>query len=689
MEIALNLLVILFLTIFVSRITWSGGAGVDGSDDPFNSSYAEKVMRLAKSAEMRNYMNPKVEACDDFYLYSCGNWAHLNPANSELKTNIFHFLSKAYNRKLLKLLGTGKESNDTETERKVKYFYESCLQRNEIRKNYRENLISIMEEFGGMPALKGPVWHEQSFNWIETIGQILRKYGKRILINAEINADLNNNELNRLYIGQFDDMVPGSTKEYYKQLAMVWHNDLQKTLGLAPTTALITAREMVDFAQKIAYGIADPLDGLGMEDKTRLRLLESMTESYGPAINFTLYVATWLGYEYRLPVYEYVENYIRNLRLAILETPPSTVANYIMWMLLQDFRIDLEESAEKQQKKCIELTRKYFPKYLDNLVYQDLVKTNPHILEDVTDIWKHLKLSFEDILNSSSTSEWMLEATRDKALEKLSSMSFEINGYANVDFTKELGPLVISTGQYFENVISILRLRGQNYRLKIQEPPRLEEYELLSFTPAYAAEYNRVLLPVAFLQPRYLWDNIYPKALKYGTVGFTIAHEMAHGFDDNIRKYDAKGNLNNWWDRNASMTFETRKECMRQQYGYYKFGGRFLPKSQAQGENIADNVGLRIAYQAYDRWLSNHHQTPEHLPNMDTITARQLFFISTAQLWCTDVNYRYQKLMTSIDVHSPEEIRVRAMMSNYDAFAEAFSCKLGSQMHPHRKCIIY
>ncbi|XP_075148774.1 endothelin-converting enzyme 2-like [Haematobia irritans] len=676
------------LVIAVSPLIGQGVQGKVEASDQFNSSVARQIMRLAKSAEMRNYMRPQISPCDDFYLYSCGNWAHINPANAAVKTNIFHVLSKAYNRKLLTILGNRKESNDTETQRKVKYFYESCLQKDLIRETYRINLMSIMEEFGGMPALKGPVWQEESFNWLQVIAEILRKYGKSIIIGAEISADLNNNEINRLYLGQIDDMVHGSNREYYARLAAAWHMELQTVLGLTPANALITAREMADFAQKLALGMADPMEGLGMEDKSRLKLLESMNDNYGPVLNFTFFVNTWLGYDYQLPVYEYVENYLRNLRLVILETPTTTVANYIMWMLLQDFRLDIEDSQERHKKKCIEATRKYFPKYLDNLIYQDIMKNHPEVVEEVTDMWKHLKLSFEDILTNASI-DWMQEKTRDMALEKLSAMSFEINGYADVNFSRELGPLNINTQLYFENVINILKLKGENYRHKIQEPPRLEEYELLSFTPAYAAEFNRVLLPVAFLQPRFLWDNVYPKALQYGTVGFTIAHEMAHGFDDTIRKYDAKGNLNNWWDRNASLTFETRKECLRQQYGNHKFGGRFLPKAQAQGENIADNVGIRIAYQAYDTWLSKHHLTPEHLPHMDTITARQLFFISAAQMWCTDINHSWRRLVATTDVHPPEEVRVRAMMSNFDIFAETFSCRLGSQMHPHRKCVIY
>ncbi|KAM7359479.1 uncharacterized protein ACRADG_012981 [Cochliomyia hominivorax] len=654
----------------------------------FKSPTAHQIMRLSKSAEMRNYMKPEVETCKDFYQYACGNWAKINPAIDEPKTGIFSVLSKAYDRKLYRILDGAKTSGDIETDRKVKYFYESCLKRRELKHDYRENLLNIMEEFGGMPALKGAAWKEDEFDWLETIALILRKYGRKIILGVDINADLTNNENNRLYLGQLDDLVTGKAKEYYERLSTLWQLEMQSELGLSPPQVLIVAKEIADFTHKLAKGMIDPMEGLGMEDKTRLRLLDEMTENYGPAINFTQFVKSWLGYEYRLPVYEYVENYIRNLRILMLETPPNVVANYIMWELIQDFRLKSQKTTEKQKEMCVEVTKKHFIKYLDHIIYKQLKAQQPEIIDEVQSMWKQLKLSFEDILHSSSSS-WMLESTRDKAVEKLHAMSLEINGYEGVDFHREFSALTISSGNFYENLLNVLQLKGLNFRMKLQESPKLEDYELLSFTPAYAAEYNRVILPVAFLQPRYLWDDVYPKALKYGTVGYIMAHEMAHGFDDTIRKYDAKGNLNNWWDRNASAVFATRKECLRQQYGQHKFGGKYLPKTQAQGENIADNVGIRIAYAAYEMWLSKHHNTPEHLPHMDKISARQLFFISAAQIWCTDINRIWHHIVAATDVHPPEEVRVRAMLANFEAFAEAFECQLGSPMHPHRKCIIH
>lgn len=680
------LLCIYFKLIFI--LPQAASTSLNYNTSAFDTLGFRQILRLSKSAEMRNYMKPEVDACKDFYQYACGNWAKINPAIDEPKTGIFTVLSKAYDRKLLKILDAAKTSEDVETDLKVKYFYESCLQHGHSKHQNRDQLLSIMEEFGGMPVLKGANWNESQFDWLETIAKILHKYGRKIILGVDINADLTNNEINRLYIGQLDDLITARSNEYYHRLSVAWQLEMEKVLGLSRVQAVIVSQEITEFAKKLASGMVDSMEGLGMEDKTRLRVLDEMTENYGPAINFTQFVKTWLGHDYRLPVYEYVEEYIKNLRLLALETPPRVMANYIMWELIQEFRMETQKSLDKRKEKCIDVTKKHFVKYLDHLIYKQLLAQEPNAIEAVKDIWHQLKLSFEDILHSSST-DWMHETTKDKALEKLSAMSFEINGYVGVDFQKEFGSLFISSGSYFENLLSVLKLRGQNFRMKLQEPPKLEEYEMLSFTPAYAAEYNRVIMPVAFMQPRFLWDDVYPKALKYGTVGYIIAHEMAHGFDDTIRKYDAKGNLNNWWDRNASTQFAIRKECLRQHYGQYKFSGRLLPKVQAQGENIADNVGISIAYAAYEMWLSKHHNTPEQLPHMDSISARQLFFISLAQLWCTDINRSWHRILAATDVHPPEEIRVRAMLSNFDGFAETFHCPLGSPMHPHRKCVIY
>ncbi|XP_037952875.1 neprilysin-4-like [Teleopsis dalmanni] len=659
--------------------------------EDFQSEDARKIMRLAKSAEMRAYMQSDIDPCDNFYKYACGNWAKLNPARKDPRTGIFSVLSKAFIGRALRILQSPKHTTESDMERQVKYFYESCLNRKELRHNYKENLLSIMEEFGGMPALKGEQWNEDKFNWLEVVAKILRKYGKKIIIGVDISPDYMNNEVNRVYIGQNDNLVTSRASEYYDRLRIVRKIELSRLFNIKSDILSDTVEEMIEFEKKLASGMVDQQEGLGMEDKVNLQLLEEMTETYKPTLNYTHFVKTWLGYEYRLPVYEYVESYHRNLRKVIESTPKNVVANYIMWELLTDFRIDMDGTEEKHQTKCVEMTKRYFVKYMDYLVYRYVVKSNDKIVSDVEQMWLELKKTFESILKSDAT-KWMTESTRDKALEKLSAMTMEINNYEQENFDKDFGDLAIGTDNYFENVVNILERRGLNFRLKVQEPPKIDEPEVLSFSPAYVPELNKIYIPVSFLQPRYLWDNAYPAAIKYSTVGYIVAHELAHGFDDIVRKYDSKGNFNNWWDKNSTAAFQTRKECLRQQYGEYKYGGMLLEKINAQDENIADNVGIRIAYAAYQSWLLEHANSlelhEEALPHMN-LTSRQMFFVGTAQVWCADIHQEFQHLLTTVDVHAPEEVRVMLMLSNFDQFSLEFKCRLGTRMHPYRKCVFY
>ncbi|XP_036323081.1 neprilysin-4-like [Rhagoletis pomonella] len=659
----------------------------------FHTNLERELLRRSKSAEMRNYMQPQVDACDDFYRYSCGNWPKINPASfSDGKTGIFNVLKKAYNRRVVRLMREPKRTNESEMDRKVKYFFESCMNKAELRKNYRQKLLSVLEEFGGMPALKGEQWQADKFDWLEVVALILRKYGKQIIIGADIFADLTNNELNRLYLGQLDKLVTARATDYYVALALARQLEMHEILGMRMELASKTAMEIVDFEKRLAAGKLDATKGLGMEDKAQLTLLDAMTENYKPTLNFTHFVNVWLGHPYVLPVYEYVETYLDNLRKVIEDTPKEVVANYIMWELLQDFRMEANDSDVKHQNRCVDRMKRFFVKYLDRMVFRQLSAHNTGMTAELQSLWLELKSSFSDLLQSAD-SDWMSEVTRDKALEKLSAMSMEINAYEEENFEQLYGDLVISTDQYFDNVINILEVRGRNYRLRLMEPPKLDEAETLNFTPAYAAEYNKVLISVAFLQPLFLWDDAYPVTLKYGTIGFILAHEMAHGFDAILRKYDAKGNLNNWWDRSSTEEFAKRKDCFKQQYGEYHYNGRKLPKTNAQDENIADNVGVRIAYAAFQQWLlqQSHNSTAllqETLPNMD-FTPRQLFFVSLAQVWCTDVNRNWRQIIVAIDQHAPEEVRVVAMLSNFDEFALEFKCRADVRMNPRRKCVIY
>lgn len=142
-------------------------------------------------------------------------------------------------------------------------------------------------------------------------------------------------------------------------------------------------------------------------------------------------------------------------------------------------------------------------------------------------------------------------------------------------------------------------------------------------------------------------------------------HELTHGFDDKGRLFDQDGNLNRWWSESAIEVFHQRASCLISQYGSYRMneiGGVAVDGIITQGENIADNGGIKQAYRAYKKWLKNHCQSTEclnqeHLQGLN-VTNKQLFFINFAQVWCGFTRPEATKNKMKTAVHSPARYRV-------------------------------
>lgn len=158
---------------------------------------------------------------------------------------------------------------------------------------------------------------------------------------------------------------------------------------------------------------------------------------------------------------------------------------------------------------------------------------------------------------------------------------------------------------------------------------------------------------------------------------------MAHGFDDLNRLYDNHGNLRDSWSPDTKLIFDHDKNCLADQLADMRYSGLKLPKMEAQGENIADNVGIRIAYATYAKWLElqSQLQDTETLPNMPQ-SPQQLFYLSVAQTMCSDILEERRPAFVRNSVHPPNESRVFVMMANSKSFAEAFQCGNETKLSP-------
>lgn len=167
---------------------------------------------------------------------------------------------------------------------------------------------------------------------------------------------------------------------------------------------------------------------------------------------------------------------------------------------------------------------------------------------------------------------------------------------------------------------------------------------------------------------------------------------MTHHYDDKGAQYDATGNLVNWWSEETRARFRERSRCFVAQYESIvdRETGVQLNGTRTLGENIADNGGLRQAYLALDAKLKKDpKQESVKLPQMEHFTAKQLFFISYAHMWCGA--YRVKARKTRIDhyAHLPGQYRINVPLSNLEHFETAFNCPPGSRMNPVKKCRLW
>jgi len=208
-------------------------------------------------------------------------------------------------------------------------------------------------------------------------------------------------------------------------------------------------------------------------------------------------------------------------------------------------------------------------------------------------------------------------------------------------------------------------------------PPTVNAY----YNPAK----NEIVFPAGILQPPF-FDAKADDAVNYGAIGAVIGHEMTHGFDDQGRKFDAHGNLKDWWSAEDAGNYGQRAACVEKQFdGYVVEEGLHENGKLVLGESIADLGGLTIAYRAFRKSLEGKPEPPK----IDGFTADQRFFLSYARVWAENIRPEAARLRVATDPHPLDRFRAIGAPSNLPEFAGAFSCKTGDSMVRGERCQIW
>ncbi|KXX69934.1 M13 family metallopeptidase [Flammeovirga sp. SJP92] len=371
--------------------------------------------------------------------------------------------------------------------------------------------------------------------------------------------------------------------------------------------------------------------------------------------------------------------YFSSIDAIILKNGISKVKNYLLWRVLH-------HAAPYLSNEFVTEDFRYFGKKRDGLLEQPerwkavLKATNKAVGFAVGELYiaKYfppeakikVKKMIDNILLTAEEHiqniEWMNSKTKESALQKLNSLTIKIGypdkfpSYSTLKLGKSYYENVILSNQWlFQKKIDAFN-SGSNTKKWIITPQTVNAY--------YHTLYNEFVVTAGILQPPFFHYQA-DDAVNYGAIGAVIAHEITHGFDNIGRRYNAEGNVQNWWTSKDYFAFKERTKKLIHQFDRYEpLPGININGNLTLNENIADLSGLAMAYHA----LEQTQGANVNVTKIDGFTPQQRFFISWATLWRskTRVEVLRQKLMT--ETHPPGEYRVNGPLSNFTPFYEAF-----------------
>lgn len=329
-------------------------------------------------------------------------------------------------------------------------------------------------------------------------------------------------------------------------------------------------------------------------------------------------------------------------------------------------------------KRCVA----FVDRHLGEALGQEFVARafSPEMKQKTLTMTKQIEAAMEADIRQLS---WMGPETKQNALAKLHTI---VNKIGYPDTWRDYSSVTITRGDFLSDANHAIVFESKRQLSKIGKPIDRGEWGMTPPTvnAYYNSRMNDINFPAGVLQPP-LYDPKMDDAPNYGNTGGTIGHELTHGFDDQGRQFDAQGNLKDWWTKQDNEAFNTRAQCVVDQYAQYVVVDDIKINSKlTEGEDIADLGGLILA------WMAWKDQTKgEHLQNRDGLTPEQRFFIGNAQWACENDRPENLRVNAITDPHSPGKYRVNGLVLNMPEFQAAFSCKSGQPMVKENRCRVW
>ena len=642
-------------------------------------------------------LDTTVAPSEDFYQYATGGWQVKNPLKPEFaRYGSFDVLrennEKRINEIFAAMAKTSAEAGSVE--QKISDLYKMGL--DSVRLN-KEGL-SVLE--GDLAAIEAV---SDSKSLIETVAKMHASMGNP-LFGLYVSSDLKNSSVNALYISQSG--LGMGNRDYYldeehaaKREGYVAY--LEKVFTLANLAeARAQAEAVMAFETVMAERFLSNVE------------LRDIEKGYNP-MSKADFVARynnidWEAYRTTLGLGEFDRIIVEQPEVIDLvnelvkTTPLTTLKSYLKAHLLQsaagyagdelyaatfDFfsrQMTGVEEMKPRWKRAMGVPNSILSEAVGEIYVSKYFPKEDK--ERMTELVKNLQTALGQHIDAL---EWMSDATKAKAQEKLSTFTVKI-GYP--DKWKDYSSLEIDpTFSYWENNKRASAWYTADNLSKLGKEVDRDEWFMSPQTvnAYYNPTTNEICFPAAILQPPF-YNSAADDAVNYGAIGVVIGHEMTHGFDDQGRNFDKDGNMINWWTDEDAAAFQAKSQILVEQFNQIEV----LPATAdspavmadgalSLGENIADQGGLRVAFTALKNALGETTPVP-----IDGFTAEQRFYLAYATLWGQNIRDAEKARLTKVDVHSLGENRVNATLKNLQSFYDAFSITEGKMFLEEEKRVV-
>jgi putative endopeptidase len=642
-------------------------------------------------------MDKSADPCEDFYQYSCGGWMKNNPIPpDQARWSVY---AKLTNDNQLYLWGIltelAKKTNGRNVvQQKIGDYFAACMDEGAIEKRGAAplqtsiNLINAMRSKSDLP---------------QTLAKLhLSVGGSELFFSFGSNQDFADST--QVIAFASDGGIGLPDRDYYiktdpksKKLRLQYVQHVEKMFGLLGEQST-AAKQAADAVMRIETALAKATltrvqkrDPHNLFNKVDAKGLQALT----PGFNWREYL-TAIGLEKENTFNVTEPAFYRALNTQWQKNSLDDIKTYLRWHVASAGAEQLSTpfvnenfaffgktlrgvpELKPRWKRCVTLV----DGQLGEALGQEFVERtfSPELKAKTL----HMTLQIEEAMKKDIESlSWMSAKTKARAQQKLGSM---INKIGYPDKWRDYSAFDVKKDDFAGNVERGIQFENRRQLAKIGKPLDRGEW---SMTPPtvnayYNGQMNDINFPAGVLQPP-LYDSKIDAAPSYGNTGGTIGHEITHGFDDEGRQFDYKGNLKDWWGKQDAKKFNQRTQCIVDQYAQYTIVDNIKINSKLTlGEDVADLGGMVLAWMAWQDEIKTNPSQPR-----EGLTPEQRFFVGFAQWACENTRPEDLRVSALTNPHSPGKYRINGVAVNMPEFQAAFSCKPGQPMVKEQRCRVW